>query len=203
MEKSKILQQCINLFKNLPSVGPKTAERFVYFLLNNEKLLDDLIAVLSQIKEKIVRCKYCNDFSETNPCTICSDEKRDKKLLCIVEKHSDLYAIESSGYYKGLYYILSSIISPLEGKMPKDLNIESLYSRIFEVEEEMKPQEVIIALSFTTEGELTTNYIVEKLKEKSANIKISRIAYGLPTGAEIEYADPKTLSFAIKNRMLI
>jgi recombination protein RecR len=202
MEKSKILQQCINLFKNLPSVGPKTAERFVYFLLNNSKLLDDLILALSQIKEKIVSCKYCNDFSETNPCAICSDEKRDRKLLCIVEKHSDIYAIESSGY-KGLYYILSPIISPLEGKMPKDLNIKSLYSRIFEVEEVMKPQEIIIALSFTTEGDLTTNYIVEQLKEKLANIKISRIAYGLPIGAEIEYADPKTLSFAIKNRIFI
>ncbi len=200
MERSKILQYCIDLFKNLPSVGPKTAERFVYFLLNNPKLLDELILVLSQVKEKITSCKYCNDFSETNPCHICSDEKRDRKLLCVVEKHADIYAIESSGY-KGLYYILSPIISPLEGKMLKDVKIESLLTRIINVEKEMQPQEVIIALSFTTEGELTTNYIVEKLKEKIVNIKISRIAYGLPTGAEIEYADPKTLSFAIKNRI--
>jgi recombination protein RecR len=200
MERSKVIQECINLFKNLPSVGPKTAERFVYHLLNNSKLLDELILVLSKVKEKIVSCRYCNDYSETDPCPICSDEKRERKFLCIVEKHSDIYAIEASGY-KGLYYILSPIISPLEGKTVKDLNIKSLYSRIFEVEEKMKPQEIIIALSFTTEGELTTNYIVEQLRKESTNVKISRIAYGLPIGAEIEYADPKTLSFAIKNRI--
>ncbi|MFN3550920.1 MAG: recombination mediator RecR [Endomicrobiia bacterium] len=201
MEKSRLIQEIINLFKTFPSVGPKTAERFVYHLLNNQQVLEYFTEILNQIKEKIVKCQYCNDFDDTNPCKICSDSTRDTKILCIVEKHQDIYAIETAGY-KGLYYILSSIINPLEGKTIKDINLENLIKRITDVSYNMKPQEIIIATSFTTEGELTANYIAEFIKSKNINIKISRIAKGLPTGAEIEYSDPKTLSFALKNRTI-
>jgi len=200
MTKSKLIQETINLFKNFPSVGPKTAERFTYYLLNNPEILESFVLILQQLKEKIVKCRYCNDFSDNDPCKICSDNMRDKKILCIVEKHQDVYAIESTEY-KGLYYILSSIIHPLEGKTIKDFDLDLLVKRIKNVPEEFMPQEIIIATSLTTEGELTANYIIEYLKSKNISIKISRIAKGLPTGADIEYSDPQTLSFAIKNRI--
>ncbi len=200
MEKSRLIQEFIDLFKTFPSVGPKTAERFVYHLLNNPQILEYFTEILKQIKEKIVKCQYCNDFSDTNPCKICSDKTRDTKILCIVEKHQDIYAIETTGY-KGLYYILYKIINPLEGKTLKDIDLESLIKRLTDVSKDIQPQEVIIATNFTTEGELTANYIAEFIKFKNINIKISRIAKGLPTGAEIEYSDPKTLSFALKNRI--
>lgn len=202
MEKTKVIQKCIELFKSLPAVGPKTAERFVYFLLNSPQLLEQIIQGLHQLKTDVVKCKFCNNFSDTDPCQVCNDSTRDSKLLCIVEKPQDVYSIEASGY-KGLYYILPSIINPLEGKMPKSVNLEMLVDRIQNVPEVMKPKEIIIATSLTTEGELTSNYIIEFLKSRFNNIKISRIARGLPTGAEIEYADPQTLSFAIKNRISI
>lgn len=202
MEKSKLIQESINLFKTFPSVGPKTAERFVYHLLNNPQILEYLTEILNQVKQKIIKCQYCNDFSDTNPCKICSDKTRDTKILCIVEKHQDMYAVEATGY-KGLYYILSSIINPLEGKTIKDVKLENLIKRVIDVPDEMKIQEIIIATSLTTEGELTANYIAEFIKTKNLCVKISRIARGLPTGAEIEYSDPQTLSFALKNRVSI
>jgi len=200
MAKSKLIQESINLFKNFPSVGPKTAERFTYYLLNNPEILESFVITLKQLKEKIVKCRYCNDFSDNDPCRICSDNTRDTKILCLVEKHQDIYAIETTGY-KGLYYILSSIIYPLEGKTPKDVGLEFLVKRIKDVPEEFIPQEIIIATGLTTEGELTASYIIEYLKSKNINIKVSRIAKGLPTGADIEYSDPQTLSFALKNRI--
>ncbi len=202
MERSKIIQNNINTFKKLPSVGPKTAERFVYYLLKNRNILEEFIENLVSLKKNIKKCRYCNDFSDIDPCEICSNKTRDTKLLCVVEKHQDLYAIENSGY-KGLYYVLSEIVSPLEGKMLKQVDLEGLLNRIKNVTEDMKPSEIILATSLTTEGELTANYIVDFLKSTNANIKISRIARGLPTGAEIEYADLQTLSFALTNRIKI
>ncbi|MEN3013154.1 MAG: recombination mediator RecR [Endomicrobiia bacterium] len=202
MEKSKIINDLINIFKNFPSVGPKTAERFSYFLLDNENLLDSFIEVLTKIKNNVIKCKYCHNFSSVNPCEICTDPKRDFKLLCVVEKYQDIYSIENTEY-NGLYYVLGTIINPLEGKMPSSLDVESLYKRIVNVEENYKPDEVIIALGFTTEADITSNFITEYLKSKNLKIKMSRIAKGLPVGAEVEYSDPQTLSFAFKNRVII
>ncbi|MCS7228007.1 MAG: recombination mediator RecR [Endomicrobia bacterium] len=202
MEKPKIIQETINLFKTFPSVGPKTAERFVYYLLNNQSLLQQSIEVLNKLKTQIVKCKYCNNFTDTNPCDICMDTNRERKLLCIVEKHQDIYAIEKAGY-RGVYYILSGLISPLDGKLPEDINLEMLVCRIKNVPVFIKPDEVIIAVGLTTEGEITSQYIVEYLRAKDINVKISRIACGIPSGADIEYADPKTLTFALNNRIKI
>ncbi len=202
MEKSKIIQNSIDVFKKLPSVGPKTAERFVYYLLKNPDILEKFIQSLSNLMHNVKRCRYCNDFSESDPCEICSNKKRNTKLLCVVEKHQDLYAIENTGY-QGLYYILTEIVNPLEGQMIKKTDLEKLFERIQNVEESIKPQEVIIATGLTTEGELTASYILEFLKSKNINLKISRIAKGLPTGADIEYADSQTLSFALSNRTKI
>lgn len=199
MEKPRLLNDLINIFKSFPSVGPKTAERFTYFLLNRKETLNYLIKILSEIEKNIIRCRYCNNFSLESPCDVCKDPSRDRRLLCLVEKYQDIYSIENAGY-SGLYYVLDTIINPLEGKMPNHIDLDSLYRRIVEVESEYKPQEVIIGLGFTTEAEITSNFIVEYFKNKNREIKFSRIAKGLPTGADIEYADPQTLSFALKNR---
>jgi len=202
MEKPKIIQEAVNLFKTFPSVGPKTAERFVYHLLKNQNLLEQFIKILEELKTKIVKCRYCNNFSETDPCNRCVDESKNPKLLCVVEKYQDVYAVEKAGF-NGVYYVLSDIINPLEGKMPQSLNLDMLVERIQNVPSYMQPEEIIIAVGLTTEGELTSQYIVEYLKTKNINVKLSRIACGLPSGADIEYADPQTLSFAIKNRIKI
>ncbi|MCS7230815.1 MAG: recombination mediator RecR [Elusimicrobiota bacterium] len=202
MEKPKFINELISIFKSFPSVGPKAAERFTYFLLDNRNLLSSFVKVLTEIENNIVRCKYCNNFSSENPCHICTDTKRNNKLLCVVEKYQDIYSIEKTEY-NGLYYVLGAVINPLEGKMPKDIDIEALYRRIVEVEKEYIPDEVIIALGFTTESEITSNFIIEYLKSKNIKIKFSRIAKGLPVGADIEYSDPQTLSFAFKNRILL
>ncbi|MEM4368525.1 MAG: recombination mediator RecR [Candidatus Anstonellales archaeon] len=202
MEKPKLINDLINIFKNFPSVGPKTAERFTYFLLDKKDILNYFIKVLSEIENNVIRCDYCNNFSLENPCKICREPSRDHKLLCLVEKYQDIYSIDKAGY-NGLYYVLNTIINPLEGKMPQHIDINSLYKRILEIEDEYKPKEVIIGLSFTTEAEITSNFIIEYFKNKNVNIKFSRIAKGLPIGADIEYADPQTLSFALKNRTSI
>lgn len=202
MERSKVIQNAIYVFKNLPSVGPKTAERFVYYLLKNPNLLKKFIQSLSTLMQNIKKCKYCNDFSEAELCEICSNNKRDTRILCIVEKHQDLYAIESTGY-KGLYYVLDEIVNPLEGQMINQTDLERLFNRIQNVEEKMRPDEIIIATSLTTEGELTANYIIEFLKLKNINLKVSRIAKGLPTGSDLEYADSQTLLSALTNRIKI
>ncbi len=194
-----LISKIVSLLKQLPGVGPKTAERYTYFLLNNKNLLEELILKFTELRDKIKKCSLCNNFTDSDICKICSDENRDKSLLCIVEHPQDMYVIELTKSYNGLYYILGDVIEPLEGKFPKDLDLKSLVNRI----KNSEVKEVILATDFDTEGELTANYIVDILSKQDFNIKFSRIARGLPSGAEIEYADPITLLSAIKNRIEI
>ncbi len=193
----KIISEVINLLKQLPGVGPKTAERFTYYLLMNPNLIEQFIDLFSYLKDKIVKCSMCNDFSDTDPCKICSDPERDKNVLCVVEHHQDMYAIKNLTSYKGLYYVLGYGIQPLNGKMPKDIDLTHLIKRI----KDFPVKEVILATDMNTEGELTANFVVSKLRSVfGENIKFFRIARGLPSGAEIEYADSTTLEFALKNK---
>lgn len=193
----KIVSDLVDLLKQLPGIGPKTAERLAYYILENDTLLVNLASELASVKQKLKRCSLCNDLSDSDPCKICSDETRDKKLLCVVEHYQEMYAIESTGCYKGLYYILGSAIEPLKGKFPKDLNLDKLLLRI----QENNIQEIILATDLDTEGEITADYIKKTIKEKGfKEVKFTRIARGLPYGFEIEYADVVTLTYALKNR---
>jgi recombination protein RecR len=202
------IQKLIDQFSKFPTVGPRTATRFVFYLMRlpKEETLQ-LTKSISELKEKVKLCKFCfNPFepsassdqeSEAGLCEICSDRTRDRTLLCIVEKESDLVSIEKTKKYKGLYFILGGTISHL-----KKTDIEKL--RIKELEERISnPQfkEIILALNPTTEGEATALYLERLLKKNlPAGSKITRLGRGLPVGGELEYADEETLNSALEGR---
>lgn len=189
------IQKLINEFSRLPTVGPKTAERYVFYLLKQPiENLQEFAQYLVELKEKIIICDNCLSISESNPCSICSDEKRDKDVLCVVSDSRDMLVIENSRQYNGLYFVLGGEINTIEGIKPENLNIKKLVEKL----KKEKYNEIILALSPTLEGETTAMYLTKLLKP--LKIKISRIARGLPAGSNIEYADETTISNALKYR---
>jgi recombination protein RecR len=200
---SKTIQKLIDLFSKFPGVGPRTAARFVFYLLREKKDIDELILELSKLKERIKFCQFCfNPFEgENNLCQICSDPLRDKSLLCVVEKEQDLVSIEKTKKYKGLYFILGGLVSRLKKEEIEKLRIKELILRIKNPEKfgiKANFKEIILALNPTTEGEATALYLERKLKDLDK--KISRLGKGLPVGAELEYADEETLRSALEGR---
>lgn len=192
------IKKLIECFKKLPGIGEKTAERLSLSVLNlDEEIIDTFSQSLTDAKTKICRCKICNNLSESEICNICSDKLRDKKTICVVENIKNIIAIEKTNFYHGLYHVLDGLISPLEGKNPDDINIESLLNRI----DNEEIDEIIMALTPSVEGETTSLYISKKLEDK--NIKISKIAHGVPIGADMEYIDLLTLEMALENRKFI
>ncbi len=190
-----LLSQLIQAFKVLPGIGEKSAQRIAFYLLekNREGGLN-LAKLISTSVEKIRNCSNCRNLTEDMVCEICSDERRDKKIICVVESPSDVIAIEKSGSFKGKYFVLMGRLSPIDGVTPQDLGIPKLVENINSSE----VQEVIIATSPTIEGDATSFYIKDQLTEN--NILISRIAYGVPMGGELEYVDNTTLGRAIQGR---
>ena len=190
-----LLSQLIQAFKVLPGIGEKSAQRIAFYLLekNREGGLN-LAKLISTSVEKIRNCSNCRNLTEDTVCEICSDERRDKKIICVVESPSDVIAIEKSGSFKGKYFVLMGRLSPIDGVTPGDLGIPKLVENINSSE----VQEVIIATSPTIEGDATSFYIKDQLTEN--NILISRIAYGVPMGGELEYVDNTTLGRAIQGR---
>ncbi|MFA6513838.1 MAG: recombination mediator RecR [Patescibacteria group bacterium] len=188
------IQNLIERLSFLPSVGPKTAERYAFYLLNqSEERLDNLAQAIKELKQKTTLCKTCFSVSTNNPCPICADPLRHKNFLCIVENIQDLAAIESTKQYDGLYFVLGGLINTIEGVGPEDLNIDKL-AKLIQTEE---IKEIILALNFTLEGETTSLYLSKILKN---HVKITRLAKGLPAGSDLEYADETTLSSALKYR---
>lgn len=195
---SPSVRKLIDLFSRFPTVGPRTAARFVFYLLSLPKEeIENLVSAVSELKNNVKICKSCfNPFEQEGTlCEICSNLSRDRTLLCVVEKETDLATIEKTKRYKGLYFILGGTVSTL-----KKADIEKL--RIKELEERIKNnpeiQEIIIAINPTTEGEATALYLERTLK--SLNKKITRLGRGLPVGAELEYADEETLRAAFEGR---
>lgn len=179
----------------LPTVGPKTAERFVFYLLQQSpEELQKFAQAVAELKEKITICQSCFAVAESNPCAICDDKKRDETVLCIVENTRDMIAMEKTGEYKGYYHILGGVINAIEGMGPENLKIKELIGKI----KLGKIKEIIIALNPNLEGETTTLYLTKQLEP--LKIKITRLAKGLPTGANLEYADDITLANALKYR---
>lgn len=189
------IQKLIDKLTDLPSVGPKTAERYVLYLLQQSPTyLEDLAEKISNLKKDLKICASCLSVSESNPCPICSSENRDDTLLCIVENTRDMITIESSNNYSGLYFILGGTINTIEGVDPEQLNLKKLVKKI----KQKNIQEIILALNPTVEGETTAMYISKMLKDY--NIKMTRLARGLPMGSDLEYIDEMTMANALKYR---
>lgn len=209
----KSIQKLIDLFSKFPTVGPRTAARFVFYLMGlSKEEVNDLLKSIVVLKKNVKMCSFCfNPFEpsevlakegETNLCKICSNPARDKTLLCIVEKESDLISIEKTKKYNGFYFILGGTVSALKKEEIKNLKIEELIERIKNPEKfgisNAKFQEIILATNPTTEGEATALYLERILKP--LNKKITRLGRGLPVGAELEYADEETLKSALESR---
>ena len=198
MEYTKPLAQLIEFFQKFPGIGPKSAQRMAFHLLKMPlSEVQRFSQVLVEAKENIHYCSICFNMSASNPCEICSDDRRDKSVICVVAETKDLIAIEKTREYKGLYHVLQGTLSPLDGIGVEDIRIKELLTRVTDT----NINEVILALSPSVEGEATSMYITKLLKP--FNIKISRIAFGLPIGSDLEYADEITLAKAIEGRRII
>jgi recombination protein RecR len=194
MRYPQAIQNLIERLSNLPSVGPKTAERYVFHLLRqSDESLNSLSEAIKELKLKTTRCSVCRAITETNPCAICRDQNRSNDILCIVENTQDLLTLESTKQFNGKYFVLEGLINTINDVKPDDLNISSLLKRL----KDDKIKEIILALNFTLEGETTALYLNKLLKD---HIKITRLAKGLPAGSDLEYADEMTLSSALKYR---
>ena len=190
------IEKLIECFKILPSVGNKTAERYALAMLEAPKeKIEQLIETLQLVSNEIKRCPICGNLTDKQLCSICCDENRDNTTICIVQQPKDVIAMEKVKSYKGLYHVLYGAISPLKGILPEDLNIEYLFSRINE-----NIKEVIIATNPTMEGDTTALYLIKALK-KYPNITITKLANGLPIGANLDYADEMTLTRALDGRI--
>lgn len=190
-----MLSRLISSFKVLPGIGEKTAQRMAFYLLEKNRLGGkELSRNLLESMSHIKNCQDCRNFTEDIFCSICSNEKRNSDMLCIVESPTDVVAIENSGSFSGYYFVLMGRLSPIDGVGPNEIGIDSL-KRMFD---KRSPKEIIIATSPTVEGDATAFYIGEQFKNQS--IKISRIAYGVPMGGELEYVDNTTLGRSIKGR---
>lgn len=193
----KSVQNLIDELSELPGFGPKTAERLAFYLLKvSSEKVQSLAQAISSLKEKITTCQVCYNLAERSPCSICSDEKRDKSQICVVEEPLDVVALEKAHVYSGLYHVLGGAISPTEGIGPENLKIKELISRLEKNKGKLK--EIILATNPDLEGEATAMYLA-KLAHPY-NIKITRLARGLPTGANLEYADEITLQRALEGR---
>lgn len=192
------IQNLIECFQKLPGIGEKTAERLALSTLNFEQETIDVFAnSLKNTKTKIKKCSRCNNLAEDDLCEICKDDSRDKKLLCVVESPKNIMLFEKLGTFHGYYHVIDGLISPLEGINPEDIHIPEMVNRI----KEEKIEEVILALKPSVEGETTSLYI-SKILDKS-NILVSKIAHGVPLGADMDYVDSLTLELALENRKKI
>lgn len=185
----------ITSFERLPGIGPKSATRLAFYLLNTpSSFIVEFAQALVNIKKDIKICSKCFSVSEDTECLICADKKRDHKLICVVERAIDVMAIENMGGYCGVYHVLGGVINPLDHVGPDDLKISELLTRLEEVDE------VIIATNPTMEGEATALYLKRQLEERRPGLKVSRIGSGLPMGADLEFADQATLCRAMDGR---
>jgi recombination protein RecR len=178
----------------LPGIGPRMAQRLTFSLLKKDKKeIQDLIDALRELKDEVKRCSTCGNFAQSDPCPICTGESRDRSLLCVVEQPQDMLAIERTKKYKGLYHVLGGALSPIDGIGPEEIGIPKLISRI-----DSSIKEVILATNPTMEGDATAIYLQDLFKGQE--IQVTRLARGLPSGSDLEYADESTLALALSSR---
>ncbi len=197
------IEKLIQIFSKFPGIGPRTASRFAFYCLNADKVeINKLIDALSELKEKVDFCEICfrSILKENKICSICENKRRNHSLICVVEKEADLISIEKTGEYEGIYFILGRNVSPLRKEDFKKIRAGDLQKRIEKHEEFSLPKikEIIIATNQNTEGEATAIYLERVLSK--LDVKVSRLARGLSTGSELEYADQEPLSYALKGR---
>ncbi len=189
------LEQLINNLSRLPGIGRKSASRIAYHLLKADRSFVDTVArEIAEIKDRIKVCSMCGNYTEEDPCPICTDPRRDHGIVCVLEQSQDVATIEATNEYRGVYHVLMGVLSPLNGVGPENLNIASLLHRVGQG----GVREVIIATNPTVEGDTTGLYLVRLLKE--TGVVVSRLASGLPVGGDLEYADRLTLARSIKGR---
>lgn len=193
---SKLLEVAVDEFSKLPGIGKKTALRLVLYLLKQpDEQVSNFGNAIIRLKKEVRYCKVCHNITDREICPVCSDSKRNSKNICVVENVREVMAVENTGQYNGVYHVLGGLISPMEGIAPSSLNIDSLLERV----KSEKPDEVILALPATMEGDATSFYIFRKLS--SFDVKITTIARGIAVGDELEYADEITLGRSIINRI--
>lgn len=198
---SDSLESLVDELSKLPQIGRKTAQRLAMHIIKQPKEeVEKLSKALIEIKEKIKFCRVCCNITEDDVCKICSSDKRNKSVICVVEDPKDVYAIEKTNEYRGMYHVLHGRISPLDGIGPNDIKIKELLYRLDE-NETVKVAELILALNPTVEGETTILYLNKLIKP--LNVKITRIARGIPIGADLEFADEVTLAKAIEGRVSV
>ncbi len=194
---SETLEKVAEELAKLPSIGRKTAHRIAMYLAKcPEEDVRNLSNALLMLKEKIMLCSVCCNITETDPCPICSSAKRNKQTICIVEEASDVFAIEKTNEFNGLYHVLHGIISPLDGIGPEDIKVRELLTRLSQ-----QVDEIILAINPSVEGEYTITYLTKLIKP--LNIKLSRIARGIPVGTDLEFADEITIAKALEGRIVL
>jgi recombination protein RecR len=199
MRIPKAITNLVESFERLPGVGPKTAQRLAFYLLHvPQGELDRFAQSVQNLKKDTIICSVCFSVDEIDPCSVCSDMRRDNGIICVVEEPLDILAFERGGKYRGVYHVLHGRIDPLNNIGPDEIHISELVERA--KKEEPGIVEVILATNPTMEGEATAMYIAKQLKVQSSKLKVTRIGRGLPTGADIEYADSTTLDQAMSGR---
>ncbi len=194
------LQRLINELSKLPGVGQKTAQRLAFFLLKKDITdITNLSEAISNVKQGIAFCSVCHNMAEADPCSICNDPKRDHSIVCVVEEPLDAQAIDKSGTFQGVFHVLGGVLNPLEGIGPSQLQIQSLVQRI-QLGGQSAIAEIVVATNPSLEGETTAMHLSKVIKEVNPQIKITRIARGLPMGGDLEYADDITLMRAMEGR---
>lgn len=189
------IRRLIDLFNILPGIGPKTSERFVFFLLTqSESDLQRFAQAFMELKKTLVTCQLCGQYADTSLCSICRDNERDRTKMCVVAFSQDIQPIEKTGRYRGLYHVLGGVINQIENITPDDLHIDTLFKRL----NNNGFQELLIATNPDVEGETTALYLAKMVQ--SLPLRVTRLARGLPVGADIEYADEITLASAIEGR---
>ena len=198
MRSSPPIERLVNALKRLPGVGEKSATRLAFFMLGaSEGLVQELADAISRLQKEIVLCEECFDLTDTSPCAICRNEKRDSAIVCVVEEPADLAAIEKSRRFTGRFHVLGGALSPIDGVGPDELRIAELEQRV----RRGLIQEVILATNPNAEGDATAHYICERLRP--LGVQLTRIAYGMPLGGDLEYTDHVTIGLSLDNRRAI
>lgn len=197
MAYARPIQQLIDAFSKLPTVGPRTAERYVFYLLKSgKKDVSEITNALTHLISSVKSCERCWDFADQSPCHICTDSKRDQKTICIIAEPQDLQAIERTGAYTGTYHVLRGTVSPEHDKPSNYLKIKELFARI----QKEQTTEIILALNHDMRGETTMILLEQYVKKQFPSVTVTRLARGLPMGSDLQYADDITLGSALKHR---
>lgn len=198
MRRSAPIDRLVASLKRLPGIGEKSATRLAFHLLGaSEASVRELADAIVRLKQDIVLCELCFDLTDRSPCEICRDERRDATLLCVVEEPADLAAIERSGRFRGRYHVLGGAFAPIDGVGPDELRIAELEERVRKGEIE----EVVLATNPNAEGDATAHFLIEALRP--TGVRLSRIAFGMPLGGDLEYADHVTVGMSVENRRIL